>query len=296
MVAALPADVAGLRALPQGKVVYLQATAEARDAAVARAVRSTFHPAFRARVIAVLNQVFERYGIAIGVCRDGDRRTFATQYELLVSGRNVTHAGPGESNHNYGQGVDLGFAGLRWLRADGTVVDNEDSWLHQLDPGQTATGEALRFWNIIRTTGVELGLFRGPEADRPHLQAWNDGTLDMADRLAVHLTRSGRMRWTGRRQRYQSDLGVGGRFFDVGTAAQIWSRQATVTMAMLAEARAQGAPAGAAVPGRHPHAHGGAAGPAALPPVTGLDVAAMREALRADFDAADRHWEAWTPR
>ena len=300
MLAAVPQEFADLRALPGGTVVYVAAVSQDRDTAVTRIGQLTFQPAFRGSVTALINRVFERYGLAIGVCRDGDRRTFATQYKLLVSGRNVTRAGPGESNHNYGQAVDLGFAGLRWLRPDGSVVENEDSWLHQLDPVQTATGQALLFWNVIRGTGQELGLFRGPEADRPHLQAWNDGAVDMADRLAAHLTRSGRMRWTGRHQRYQSDLGFGGRFFEMGTAAQIWNRQATVTVAILAEARAQGAQAGAAAVGPRPHRTGvpaprpGAlpAGPAATP----LDVAATREALRAEFDVADRNWQAWTAR
>ena len=292
MVAALPDGFVRLRALPDSKVAYLAATTEARDAALARVAQSTFESVFRTSVTALLNQIFERHGIAIGVCHNGDRRTFATQYELLVSGRNVTKAGPGESNHNYGQAVDLGFAGLRWIRPDGSVVANEDAWLHQLDPDQTASGEALRFWDVIRTNGVELGLFRGPESDRPHLQAWSDGSTSMGDRLGAHLTRSGRMRWTGRRDqgrnRYQCDLGFGGRFFDVGTAADVWGRRATVTAETIAEARAQGVPAGAA---------GVRAGALpALPPVTEADVAAMREALRADFEAADRNWQAWTPR
>ena len=82
--------------------------------------------------------------------------------------------------------------------------------------------------------------------DRPHLQAWNDAGIDMAERLAAHLTGVGRMRWTGRNQRYQSDLGFGGRLFEVGTAAQIWNRQATVNEATLTQARAQ---AGSATPG-----------------------------------------------
>ena len=55
--------------------------------------------------------------------------------------------------------------------------------------------EALIFWNLLRTTGIEIGLNRGPEGDRPHLQAWSDAGIDMADRLAAHMTRVGRMRW-----------------------------------------------------------------------------------------------------
>ena len=300
MLAAVPRESADLRVLAGGTAVYVAATSERRDAAVARVGGLTFQPRFRASVTAVINRVFEKHGIAISVCADGDRRTFDTQYGLLVSGRNVTHNGPGESNHNFGQAVDLGFDGLCWLRPDGAIAEDEDSLLHQLDPAQTATGQALLFWNVIRSSGQELGLFRGPEADRPHLQAWNDSTIDMAARLAAHLTRSGTMRWSARHHgahqpaTYQCDLGLGGRLFDVGTAAQIWSRQATVTIAMLTDARTQGAPAAAGstgprAPGVRVHASR-----APAPVVTALDVTATRGALRAEFEAADRNWQSWT--
>jgi hypothetical protein len=248
-------------------------------------------------VVTLLNRIHQRYGIAIGVCREGDRRTFQTQYELLTSGRNVTHAGPGESNHNFGQGVDLGFEALRWLRRNGTVVENETSWLHQLDPGQQAAGESLFFWNTLRTEGTSIGLHRGPLGDRPHLQAWDDAGIDMANRLADLLTRVGRMRWTGRNQRYQCDLGFGGAFFEVGTAAQIWNREAALTVATLTQARGHSAgqpAAGAAAPPPHgPAAPAVAASPAAA---TVQDVTAMRQALRADFDSADVSWRSWLAR
>jgi hypothetical protein len=117
----------------------------------------------------------------------------------------------------------------------------------------------------------------------------------MASRLADLLTRSGRMRWTGARQRYQCDFGLGGQFFEVGTAAQVWNRQATVTVDALTRARAQAAarPVAGAAPARPPAAQG--ARPAA-PAVTIQDVVAMQAALRADFEAADDNWQAWRSR
>jgi peptidoglycan hydrolase-like protein with peptidoglycan-binding domain len=294
LIAAVPAAFNDLRVLRGSKTVYAAADAAALNASITHANQMTFQAAFRLNVIAVMRRMFERSGIVIDVCHNGDRRTFQTQYELLTSGRNVTRAGPGESNHNFGQAVDLGFPRLRWLRENGTPVENEDAWLHQLDPRQTATGEALIFWNALRTTGAEAGLFRGPENDRPHLQAWSDAGIDMATRLAAHLTRVGTMRWQGRAQRYQCDLGFGGRFFDVGSAAQIWSRQSPVTVEMLAQARAQ-APAPAAA-GSGGGRTGTATPPAAPARPTAADIAAIRDALRADFDASDVNWSSWTPR
>lgn len=287
LVAAAPAEYSDLRVLVSGTTVYLAAPAADLNAALAAATALTFEPGFGAMVQQLIRRIHQRHGIAIQVCRNGARRSFQTQYELLTSGRRVTQAGPGESNHNYGQAVDLGFQGLRWLRRDGTVVGNEDAWLHQLDPHQVATGEAGRFWDILRTDGAASGMHRGPISDRPHLQSWPDGRVDMAERLANLLTGSGRMRWAGRHARYQCDFGYGGRLFDVGRAGQIWSRQATVTAAMLEEARA------VQVSSTNPSL--AATVRATAPkPVTPEDVAAMRTALQADFVAADANWAQWS--
>lgn len=291
LVAATPPALADLRVLTGGATVYLAAPMADLESAIGAAQAMTFEPRFGALVQALLRRMHQARGIGVRVCRDGARRTFQTQYELLMSPRRVTRAGPGESNHNFGQAVDLGFEGLRWLRRDGTLVENEDAWLHQLDPAQRASGEAALFWALLRTHGEGIGLHRGPVADHPHLQAWPDANVDMASRLADLLTRVGRLRWAGRQQRYQSDLGLGGKLFDVGSAAQIWSGQALVTTAMLAQARA-GRPTGAAlaaVAARVPT-------PAAAAPVTESDVTAMKAALRADFQSADTQWAQWRAR
>jgi len=280
LVAAVPAELGDLRVLRGSKTVYVAATPADRTASANRIAGLTFETAFRTRITALVARIFDSFGIVCSVCRDGDRRTFQTQYELLTSGRKVTKAGPGESNHNFGQAVDLGFPGLRWLRADGTVVENEDAWLHQLDPKQVGKGEALIFWNVLRTTGEQMGLHRGPVDDHPHLQAWSDAGIDMATRLAAHLTAVGKMRWTGRNQKYQCDLGFAGTLVEVGSAAQIWSRQSPITAAAIAQLRPK--PAGPR--------------PQPLPEVKAEDVTAMRASLRADLEAADSNWQSWRPR
>ena len=136
--------------------------------------------------------------------------------------------------------VDLGFDGLQWLQSDGSVTKNETAWLHRLDPGQKVIPEALRFWDALRAVGTspEVGAFIGPTADRPHFQNWNDAGVSMAARLANLLTRSGTMRWRAANSRYSSDFGLGGEFFEHGTAAQIWNLEAIVTADMLARTRA----------------------------------------------------------
>jgi hypothetical protein len=283
-----------MRVLDGGKTVYLAATQEQLTRRINAVAGLTFAPAFRHKVIACINRMYELYGIAIGVCRQGDRRTFQAQYDLLVGGNNVTHAGPGESNHNFGMAVDLGFEGLRWLKKHGAVTENETSWFHILNPNQNVIGpEAMRFWKALRAVGTSptVGTFRGPESDRPHLQNWDDAGVDMATRLADLLTRSGKMRWRGAHQAYQCDLGFGCDFYTVGSARKIWNRQATVTIHMLTQARAAHlAAVGVGVGAGQPPGP-----PAPPPPFTSDDVVSMQQALRRDFEAAEANWQNWTP-
>ncbi len=322
----VPAEFSDLRVLTDGKTVYVAATDSQRDAMLAAVGGLTFAFEFRTRVVACINQMHALHGIAVGVCRDGDRRTFQTQYDLFTSGRGVTNAGPGESNHNFGMASDIGFAGLRWLRSNGAVVHNETSWLHQLDPLQHGTSpEAVLFWDALRTVGTSaaVGAFRGPVRDRPHLQNWSDAGVVMAARLADLLQRSGTMRWAAAHGAYQCDLGLGGALYAVGTAAQIWNSRATITAAMLTQARAAAAaravraPANAAAAEAVRRAAVSAAArttqarqvPAgrqqnrqpmppvrSTPPATAADVTAMRRSLRDQMDLADANWEQWRPR
>lgn len=307
----VPADFADMRVLAGAKTVYLAATDAVKQARLTAAGNLTFTSAFLLKVQATINKMYADHGIAVGVCPQGDRRTFQEQYALRTSGRGVTNAGPGESNHNFGGAADMGFKGLRWLRANGTVCENEGWWLAELD--KVGGGQSDKFWAALRTAGTSIGAFRGPIGDKPHLQNWNDAGVSMAASLAALLTASGTMRWTGRRGAYSCDLGLGGALIPVGNAVQIWSRQATITAADIqrlreAAAARPGARAGAAVPPRAAQRNGPAvaagrpnvAGPTTTPPggaaVTPAEVAAMKQALRGEFDRADANWRAWTAR
>lgn len=285
LVAATPAEMTDLRVLDGGITVFLAAPTHELSSAIAAASAMTFEPLFRAHLLALMQRIHEQTGIAVKVCRDGARRSFQTQYGLLMGKRHVTDAGPGESNHNFGQAADLGFDGLRWLRRDGSLVDDEDAWLRKLDPKEHAVGEAGLFWALLRTHGLALGLYRGPMRDHPHLQAWPDAHVDMASRLADLLNRVGKLRWSGHKGHYECDLGLGGKLFKVGSAAQIWNREAAVTVAMVNEARAA-----RPVPALISNV---ADRPPAPVPATEADATALKAALRADFDAADSQWASW---
>ncbi|WP_426172928.1 hypothetical protein [Massilia sp. TWR1-2-2] len=289
-------DFSDMRVL--GTTVYVAAPNAQLQRNIAAANADTFTAGFRVKVIACINRMHALHSIAINVCPKGDRRDFQTQYELLASGRGVTNAGPGESNHNFGMAVDLGFAGLRWLNRDGGVIENETSWLHRLDAHRC--DQAMLFWEALRAVGTsgEVGAFRGPVADRPHLQNWDDSGVVMAARLADLLTRSGTMRWSGTRGSYATDLGLGGALIPIGTAAQIWNRQAAVTVEVLTRARELGVASQEVrsqgfdpQPQNQPHGAHGAARPA-----TPTDVLAMQQALRHEFELADANWQNWTAR
>ena len=294
LLAQVPADFANLRVLTNGKTVYVEATAAQLQTKITAVAALTFAPAFRVKVLACINQMHSIHGVALGVCAQGDRRTFQAQYALLTNGQGVTNAGPGESNHNFGMATDIGFAGLSWLHADGALDTNETSWLHHLSGVSNA--EANRFWDAMRTVGTStpVGAFRGPVGDRPHLQNWNDANVSMTARLAVHLQASGSMRWARAGGVYTCDLGLGGAMYPVGTAAQIWNLQATVTAANITQARAAAAAAGPPGGPRGGPARPGAGAPPAPAVVTQADVTAMRQLLRDQFDLADTNWQNWT--
>lgn len=290
----VPAEFANLRVLSSGKIVYVQATAAELQGKISAANGLTFTATFRTKVIACINKMHADYGIAVGVCPKGDRRTFQAQFQIRRDTPANTKAGPGESNHNYGMATDIGFAGLRWLHANGTVQANEDPWLKYLHAAKAA--EETRFWTALRTVGTSaaVGAFRGPLSDSPHLQNWDDSTVSMTLRLAAHLQASGTMKWSrgvvaSGATTYKCDLGLGVAQYDVGTAMQIWDLNATLTAATLTQARAAAAAAAAA------HAPRGTPPPKPQPPATAADVTAMRQALRAQFDLADTNWRNWTP-
>lgn len=324
LAAALPRDVADLRVLPRARTAYIAAPQADLVNRLSEAGGKLFTAAFGLKVSATIRRMFTETGIVLAVDPDGDHRTFQKQYALRTSGRGVTHAGPGESNHNFGGAVDLGFKGLRWLKPDGTVVQEAAWWL----AGMPESNQQA-FWDKLRSTGIACGAFNGPLGDRPHLQNWNDAGVSMVSRLAVLLTRSGSMKWTAAHGVYSCDLGFGGALVPVGSAVQIWEQRAMVDAAAIHRLRTAQHTHGATPrssstgpaqrPGPAPHGPGllgnrlPAAGPGTPPhpasashrpgvpgsrPIANdaAEVAAMRQALRQQFEVAEAHWRDWTAR
>jgi len=183
------------------------------------------------------------------------------------------------------------------MKKDGTVEEERSWYLESLKASQ-GTAEEAKFWQLFRAVGTgEVGAFRGPVDDLDHLQNWDDHGVDMASRLADLLTRAGTMKWRGQRQAYSCDFGLGGDFYPVGTARQIWTYQGAVTIASLTLARA--AAQARRQPAGQRAASGGGSAVAVRPAiqaVTPADVTAMQRNMRSDFEAADANWQDWKAR
>ena len=65
----------------------------------------------------------------------------------------MTGAGPGESNHNFGMAVDIGFKNFKWMRGNGApTVD--DWWLNNM-PGV----KSLPLWKVRNAVAKQFKLF-----------------------------------------------------------------------------------------------------------------------------------------
>jgi hypothetical protein len=74
------------------------------------------------------------------------------------------------------------------------------------------------------------------KGDLIHVQKHSDAKVSMRRSLADLMQRTGKMTWKHAGAQYQTDFGLGGGLFPVGTAAQIWNKNAQVTKVELAKA------------------------------------------------------------
>jgi hypothetical protein len=262
-------------------------------------------------VLQMVQKVFDEHEIVLGPWGDlSFGRDFDGQLNGISPGS--SQAQPGESNHNFGRAMDIGFKGLRWIGDDFII--------------RTVTGEhnfdtTLLGWRaealfkarnlILEKPPVGTGPFfrirwSGKDEDPNHFQAVNQldmypdphvsmsqslvGLLDtvgplfpIAELTKLGLRVLGPMTWKwGGGHRYNCDLGFGGDKFVVGEAKDIFLGRAAVTQDMLAQAtNAMHAAMGGGVPQVH-------AADFKQPQVD-----AMKNALQAIFFLADDHWRDW---
>ena len=296
LVAAIPAGYKEMRIIENTSTVYFPGT-EADSKASAAAINGTqdLETQFRGKVASLVTKMFETHKIVLWVTGSGGHRSFEEQFQIFVKNQ-TTKAGPGESNHNFGRAVDIGFNGLQWLKGGGVIVKDEDWWLNKLTKdGKDKEGnkKATEFWKARDAIAIPLGLFNSIlDGDDDHLQSFDDHLPN--DKALVDLmNRVGTLKWEaehGIPRRYLCDLGFGGKKYNVGKATDIWNLKGTVTKAMIAEGRTEALKA-AALPK-------GAAAVKAVVAVKETDIKdeelkKMKQSLKDDFLAAEKEWLQW---
>jgi hypothetical protein len=271
LAAALPATHKAMRIIPATKTVYLEgALADANASANSIRLDPKFESNFRMLLAKLVDTMYAEHRIVLKITPTGRRRNFAQQAAEVR-----THAGPGESNHNFGRASDIGFKGLRWIRGDGSIKTDAD-WLNALEA--TSKAGAGAFWDARDAIAKKLPLYR-LGFERVHLQLFDQTTFSNVNSLVTLLNTVGRFKWEAR---YKSDFGLGGACYAVGSAKQIWAGTAPVSKTDLAAALS--------------------AKEASLKSnkvfkdtdITAQQIAAMQSALKADFEAADKNWIKWT--
>ena len=297
MVAALPADFKEMRIIEQASTVYFPGD-ENDSKAVQKEItgKPDLDLAFRTKVAKLVDVMYTNHKIVLWVTPSGWNRTFDQQQKIATGGTGATKAGPGESNHNFGRAVDIGFNKFTWLKAGGQkAVD--DWWLNVLtkkEKDPVGNAKAADLWKARDAIGVKgLGLFNSIlPGDTDHLQSFDDH-LPNDKALADLLNRVGNMKWEAEHKtprRYNSDLGLGATMFNVGKATEIWAGKATVTKKMIAQGKTDAAMKAAL-------AKGAAAVKAVVPvlekDIKDADVEQMQKALKADFATAEAKWDKW---
>jgi hypothetical protein len=314
--ASLPADLADMRIITDTTTVYLPGKADAVTDSLRQLAGAELDGTFRQKIVQLVNTMWERHKIVLSCPDSGLRRDFAWQKRMNYRGAGPP---PGESNHQYGKAVDIGFKGLRWLDGDGRVKE-DTYWLNLGENREKKTrahmssSKQQEFWNARNAIAHgELGLHKTSRAgDYVHVQAYSDDIVDYGRSLAKLLTVAGKMKWEyvpGSPRRYKSDLGLGGRLYSVGGGKQIWDGRGDVSKGEIvsalkdstqdlalhpvykdfefvkrilraAQAKKQPVPA---VSGKNVREHD----------ITQADITLVRKALKADYESADQNWKKW---
>ena len=312
----LPAEYKGTMILPGGTTVYFPGAAkDATDSATALRTNLQLDQKFRLKAGDFVDELYaETKLVGKAPPGTGTRRDFAKQMTVISA------AGPGESNHQFGQAADVGLAGLKWVDGDGTVR-TDNAWLDSGDAGGKAfmtPEKAKEFWKAhhaaFAAKGLHPTLLKGDEV---HVQAYKDTDLSYSKSLTNLLNATGAMKWGGAKggngpNKYASDLGLGGKQFAIGTAKNIYGGEGKIEKADVVEAlKASGKDLSKLdvykdfqfVKDALKDVKGAPGKP--LQPVTAAkvtekditdaDLERLRQAAKADWVKADQNWKAWTP-
>lgn len=303
--AALP-PATRLGAIPDSKVVYRAASAaQLIEANNKLAAETKFTAAFRDALKSLNQALFAADALVLTIAPKGGYRSFQQQYDLPGG---VTGAGPGESNHNFGNGCDFGFYKFSHLSAHG-IWQDESEWL---SVALEKAGLHLAFWERRNSYFSGRGLYPSKRAnDHVHVQSFDDNAVSMQKSLADLMSRKApNCYWSVKSGSYACSLIFGDtdKQWPVGGAKAIWHGEAAVSTAALAEALEMARtlrnrqPTGRFEPVLET-AYGAFAGASRSPTkpwtaaeITSAQIATMRRHLREDFVAAEAAYGEWQPR
>ena len=275
--AVLGADFKDIRIIENTRTVYWpMALTDSTASQAAINGKADLDKTFRTKVAQLVQLMFDRHKIALSVTDSGWRRTFQKQYELATQPTPPTKAGPGESNHNFGLAVDIGFKGWKWMRGNGTSkVD--DWWLNSLV--KVSAAKAREMWAARDKIGfVELSMFPSALAgDLIHVQKFSDANTSMRLSLADLMNRKSIFYWSFKGGQYHTDLGLGGDHYSVGNSKQIWEKAATLSKEELAKALTKSGT------------------PTKASSITAKDIKEWRQKLREEMELAETHGNDWLP-
>jgi len=309
MASLLPIGKKDLRALPGQSRVYIAGSPNALAQSKLKISTTALTPSFKLSINAVIQSMYDKHKVVLGLAVKGGRRTFAQQAALSSA---VTKAGPGESNHQWGNGADLGFVGLQWFKGNGALV-TDDTWLENLR--KTQYSHYIKFWDVRDAVATKPpnNLFTIRTLELIHLQAYSNSNYSASRSLAAHLTNVGDWTWSaipGGPNRYACNLGGANNVVvDCGSAKKIFQGNASITAkeietagwirpTSLASAAAELLDDIDVKPS--PIGMFGAAAPTPPPasaslPITAADIAAVKLALQANFTEAEARWKEWKP-
>jgi len=309
LVAAVPVTYKGVRTTEGVSLVYFPMSLTALASAKAAIQAGELKNEFKVKVINLLDKFYAKSEIVVTANPDGLRRTFEQQM------KKASEASPGETIHNYGYAVDLGFTGLSYVSRTGAVqtVDAHDrgfdKWpriKEQIFAARNAI--AIRELSLFATVGLGGG-------DLFHLQNYADKPLDSVTSFMKLLEMVGPMKmkwrpeymtWTD----YWCDLGLGGDQYYVGASVDIWADQKPLKLSKDDLAKALSAKLKTdpkfsldkylVRPPKPPTGTGGASGENAALKITAADIgdqdiARVKALLKAEFVAAEREWRKWAP-
>ena len=127
----LPTQYKDAMILPGARTVYFPGSAkDAASSASHISSNQDLDMKFRLKAGQFVSEFYEQTKIVLKNTGTGLRRDFKSQMTV------TSQAGPGESNHQFGQAADIGFQGLRWVDGDGTIR-TDTAWLNAGETKQT---------------------------------------------------------------------------------------------------------------------------------------------------------------